>query len=185
MKHINQIIFIFSLFIPCFSHAMLQLPPLHRAAHYGNFKQLQELLISARIINGRTEGINTHDKLYGWTPLHWAAEAGHTNIVALLLDHGAEVNAVTLKADCIPMHLATQNGHTDAAKLLLDKGANINHRDRNGLTPLHMALISHHEPLLSMLRTRGVNVDIGDRESFDAELKWITAKLIGELVANL
>lgn len=41
----------------------------------------------------------------GWTPLHWAAEAGHKNIVEVLVAKGSDVNAVdSVSVSLIPFH---------------------------------------------------------------------------------
>ena len=52
----------------------------------------------------------------GATPLHIAAAKGLTDIVELLLSHGADVNA---KANgWTPLKAAIENNHPDVAKLL-------------------------------------------------------------------
>jgi ankyrin repeat protein len=57
-------------------------------------------------------------------PLSGAASKGHTNIVRLLLDHGADPNAK--EAICqggYSLHEAAEKGFIEIAQLLLDKGA--------------------------------------------------------------
>ena len=54
--------------------------------------------------------------------LHVAARMGHTEMVRLLLDRGADVN-VRDRGGRAPLHLACMNGHTDTVRLLLDRGA--------------------------------------------------------------
>lgn len=46
----------------------------------------------------------------GYTPLHVAALHGHSALAALLIRHGANVNARTNQC-ATPLHLATQNSH--------------------------------------------------------------------------
>lgn len=46
----------------------------------------------------------------GFTPLHVAALHGHSALVALLIRHGANVNARTNQS-ATPLHLASQNCH--------------------------------------------------------------------------
>ena len=46
----------------------------------------------------------------GWTPLHEACNHGHTEVVSLLLGHGAGVNTRGMDGDT-PLHDATINNH--------------------------------------------------------------------------
>jgi uncharacterized protein len=56
----------------------------------------------------------------GFTPLHWAAMTGHTDIAKLLLTHGAEVNAKSNYGT--PLYVATLHHYNDVAKLLRRHG---------------------------------------------------------------
>lgn len=49
---------------------------------------------------------------HGFSLLHWAAKAGHTNIVDMLLVRGARINATNM-GDDTALHLATSHGHRD------------------------------------------------------------------------
>ena len=78
--------------------------------------------------------------------LRIAAENGHTEIVKLLLEHGANTNGQEnhglfneQKNYGNPLLLATENSHTEIAKLLLEYGANANARDKSGRTVLMIA----------------------------------------------
>ncbi len=55
------------------------------------------------------------------TPLHAAAEWGRIEVVRLLLEAGAEPNAVDLNG-VTPTGLAIGKGHTEVAELLGDHG---------------------------------------------------------------
>jgi uncharacterized protein YegJ (DUF2314 family) len=58
----------------------------------------------------------------GWTLLHQEALAGSAPTVQVLLDHGAEVNAVTAHG-ATPLQLAKSLGWDKVAALLMSKGA--------------------------------------------------------------
>ncbi|EDO45485.1 predicted protein, partial [Nematostella vectensis] len=58
----------------------------------------------------------------GFTPLHIAVVYGHWEIVKLLLDEGADVEAQT-KNGYQPLHLAAQYGHKIIIEILLQRGA--------------------------------------------------------------
>ena len=73
------------------------------------------------------------------TPLQLAAESGCLNVVYLLLERKAEVEAED-RLGRRPLHLAAQQGHTDVCIALVDSGeADVHAVDHDGNTPLHLA----------------------------------------------
>ena len=58
----------------------------------------------------------------GWTFLHQHASAGSMAMVEVLLEHGADVNAVT-EQGLTPLQLARSLGWEKVVALLLSKGA--------------------------------------------------------------
>ena len=75
----------------------------------------------------------------GFTPLMFAAQAGHLDSVRSLLVAGADVNDAT-PDDGSALVLASVNGQKKVALFLLEKGADPNATDGYGLTALHWAL---------------------------------------------
>jgi ankyrin repeat protein len=76
----------------------------------------------------------------GWTPLHLAAFFGHIDTARVLLDAGADVNAVSQNSLAnTPLHAATAGKHSDVALLLLANGANPVAVDAGGYTPIQIA----------------------------------------------
>uniref|UniRef100_A0A3Q3XF11 VPS9 domain-containing protein n=1 Tax=Mola mola TaxID=94237 RepID=A0A3Q3XF11_MOLML len=74
----------------------------------------------------------------GFTPLHVAALHGRSALVALLIQHGANVNARTNQS-ATPLHLASQNCHV--VRYLLECNAKLNKKDHYGNTPLILACL--------------------------------------------
>jgi ankyrin repeat protein len=74
----------------------------------------------------------------GWTPLHWGASEGSVEIVRLLADAGADLNAVDAQG-FTPLHLAVTRNNADVVRLLLDRKADPNIRNKAGLPVLHNA----------------------------------------------
>jgi GA-binding protein transcription factor beta len=75
----------------------------------------------------------------GSTPLHCAAWKGHLEIVALLLEAGADVNAQNRNEHwgTTPLHAAAHSNQAGIVQLLIEHGAEVNARDLNGKTPMH------------------------------------------------
>jgi hypothetical protein len=80
----------------------------------------------------------------GAAPLHWAASQGLVGALKLLLDNGADKDALTLATDpwepvATPLHWACKAGQLDTAMALLTAGANLGLRDGNGQSTLDLA----------------------------------------------
>jgi len=77
----------------------------------------------------------------GATPLHEAVRNGRIEVINLLIQHGADVNAVDAKGNS-PLHVGMPSHvHRDVVTILMQHGANPNLRDEHGDTPLHVAVI--------------------------------------------
>jgi ankyrin repeat protein len=74
----------------------------------------------------------------GSTPLHCATWKGHENVVQVLLQAGAEVNAINQNDHwgTTPLHAAAHANQAKIAQLLLDKGADPKAKDMEGRTPM-------------------------------------------------
>ena len=75
---------------------------------------------------------------FDMTALHWSARAGAVETTQLLLDHGAEPNALN-RSHRTPVQLASELNRADVIRLLADAGADLNTQDKKGRTPLHRA----------------------------------------------
>jgi len=74
----------------------------------------------------------------GWTPLHYAASGPGGEIVALLLDRGAAIEALSPNRTT-PLMMAAGYGAIDAADLLLRRGADPKARNDAGLNAAEFA----------------------------------------------
>ncbi len=84
---------------------------------------------------------NTKDPQSGGTLLATAALMGHTEIVALLLEHGADINAKSRDGGT-PLHAAAFLGRAETVKLLLEKGADTTLRSNMGGTAIDGAKLN-------------------------------------------
>jgi ankyrin repeat protein len=92
-----------------------------------------------------------------YTPLHKSARWAHADILKLLLNHGASVNAVDKGGDT-PLHKAARWGHDGILQLLLNHGAEVNAVNKEGYTPLHYAIFQVPD-ILQLLLNHGANVN--------------------------
>lgn len=86
----------------------------------------------------------------GWTALLYAADAGHNDVVGLLLDAGASPQSQNLAQETA-LHLAARQGWSGVAQLLLGAGADFEARDAEGRTPLFMAIDGGHAEVIGLL----------------------------------
>jgi hypothetical protein len=74
----------------------------------------------------------------GWAPLHYAATSGHLEVMQLLLDENAYIDAASPN-NTTPLMMAAHYGTVAAVKLLLDAGADPMLKNDLGLTAIDFA----------------------------------------------
>lgn len=85
------------------------------AARKGDAAAVKALLDKGAPIEAKTP--------YGVTPLFFAARNGHTEVVRLLVERGAQVNVTDTFYKSTALGWAAGSGHADVVRLLLEKGA--------------------------------------------------------------
>ncbi len=88
------------------------------ASAIGSPQLVQKLLSTEKF------DINYTPDVTGRTATYLAAEAGNSEILKMLIAHGANVNASDIFSQTTPLTQAVENGHVEAVKLLLEAGAN-------------------------------------------------------------
>ena len=74
----------------------------------------------------------------GRTPLHLAAEWGHTEMIWLLAAHGADLDRPDSKGRT-PLHRSTYTGEVEAAEILIVLGADTSIETPAGRTAFQLA----------------------------------------------
>ena len=119
----------------------LAFEPLHEAARHGSPRAAEALLAAG--FDANAVGAEALANRIGTTrPLHVAARNESTQVAALLIEHGAEIEA--RDGGWTPLHHALLSGverpALRTANLLLEHGADVNAATRvMGWTPLHLA----------------------------------------------
>ena len=130
---------------------------------------------------------------YALTPLHAAAAAGDTAMIALLIKRGADVSST---GECVPgmssrtpLHWAAIVGQAPAAQLLIENNSDPNQRDRYGRSPLHWATRNNHVQVVQLLLASGADPNMRDEDGCPpicvaAQMEGIKEELLMLLVSH-
>ncbi|KUL85866.1 hypothetical protein ZTR_07323 [Talaromyces verruculosus] len=126
---------------------------LHLATYFGNVPWAKMLL------GTHTHLISRKDN-YGRTPLYWAVNNGHREMVELLLEHGARVNFKD-RSMLTALHIAVIGQNRDIVRVLLEHGARIEAKGETGDTdtPLVRAILVNSREITEELLQQGARVD--------------------------
>jgi ankyrin repeat protein len=128
---------------------------LTEAAAYGSLEILQALISKGAKVNVKNSK--------GLTPL---LLANHLDKVKILLDNGADINAVDSQGRNVLMRWAA--ARSQFMKELIAKTSNINSRDNSGRTALMLAANEGNNDLISDLISNGADINLKDNKGMTA-----------------
>lgn len=119
------------------------------AATKGKLKELLKLI---------EEGANVNSaNISGATPLHRAVQNGHKEIVLVLVQNGADVNAGDKSYFGTPLFVVSTK---EIAEILINERADVNaHRGLDKWTSLHSAIYRKNADVVKLLLTKGAFVN--------------------------
>jgi ankyrin repeat protein len=147
---------------------------LHSCARTGH-------VAAAKVLVAHGASLNAGDSWRGQTPIMWAAAQGHGEMVSMLAEAGADVNARSgiiawerqrtseprdkwlPPGGFTPLLFAAREGHADAAKALLAAGADASVVDPDRQSALVIALMNGHFDVANLLIDRGADVNAPDK----------------------
>ncbi|NBW57938.1 ankyrin repeat domain-containing protein, partial [bacterium] len=102
------------------------------------------------------------------SPLMLAIRCNQRAIVELLLEKGADVNAIDSRSETVLMHAADEKDYQDIVKVLLEKGADVKAIDSRSNTALMHAAINDHQESVKFLLDHGAEVNAQDENGWTA-----------------
>ncbi|HLK59930.1 MAG TPA: ankyrin repeat domain-containing protein, partial [Chthonomonadaceae bacterium] len=144
---------------------------LFRAVEKGDIQAVQERLRKGADVNTRLGQLGKgYTRLFdpywmnpaemsAWTPLMAAVNRGFAEIVRILLESGADIEAAEPNGLTALCH-AARAGQLEIARLLLQWGANTFARRFDGHTLLHLATSHGHNGMMELLLDHGMDVNI-------------------------
>ncbi len=128
-------------------------------AAQGGYIGILKLLITHKV------DLNLPSQEHNRFPIHQAAQAGHTEVVRLLLENGAEPDPVD-HYGITPLWSAAQGGHHEIIEMLLSHGSRVGKEIKieiesteGGRRPIHQAAQGGYLQTVKLLRAKGANCD--------------------------
>jgi ankyrin repeat protein len=122
------------------------------ACEQGNLDLAEKFLAAGADVNA------PHDASEDTFALNNAARSGNAELVSLLLEYKAEVEAMGTCGP--PLQIATYSGHLDVAQILIRSGASLSNGDGSYGGPVQGAVLGGHLHILDWLYSLGADVNM-------------------------
>src|SRR5258708_22890506 len=130
--------------------------------HYATFCGMAD--IATFLIVEHSQDVNACGiDIDGETPLHVASNQGDVELVQVLLEHGADIEAQD-DYGSTPIHLASFFGEVELVQVLLEHGAEIEARDNRRCTPIHLASDCGDVELVQLFLKQGADAEARDED---------------------
>ena len=120
-----------------------------KASEKGDLQQCKILIKQGADARGNSKHTDT--------PIMIASRSGHSEIVRLLISHGANTNDRSRGDNDSPLIFAGRGGSTDVARLLIAHSADVSCRDAFGFTALMWAASKGHLEIVDLLLENGAD----------------------------
>ena len=135
--------------------------PLHYAAFCGLYD------VAKVLATDYPQDVNSQSFIDEGTPLYLASQAGHVDLVRLLIEHGADAGAQT-KSGTTPLLRASFQGDVVMARLLIEHDANVAAKNEYGATLLYWASEQGDVDMARLLIEHGA--DVATKNEYGATL---------------
>lgn len=132
---------------------------IHDAVLEDNLSKVEE------IIKTDPNQINAKELYAGLYPLHYAVSVNNKEMVNLLIDKGASINAQSNDGST-SLHVASVLGYKEIVELLINRGADVNAKDNRDRTPLHLASQGGHIEIVKLLIGKGADIKLEDKDDW-------------------
>jgi len=134
---------------------------IHIAAYSGNAGVVRLLCQEYGVdVNCSTSETLEKEPKKGMTPLEWAARRGHNDVVKVLLENNADVNASRHTDGVTALYIAAQNGHAEVVEMLLANKGEVNaSRTDTGITALYIATRRGYAEIVKLLLASDADVN--------------------------
>lgn len=129
---------------------------LYKACTNGDLIKVKECIEKGADVNFKRKDMKNGFMQGNYFPLLIAAKKNHLDIIKLLIENSAEVNAESSNGMHTALSKASEFGHKDIVNYLLSNGADVNPKvDSVGIIPLSMAILGKHTEVVKTLLIYG------------------------------
>ena len=118
-----------------------------------------------KLLDAAPNFANVNEGMADCSPIFWASFRGNTNIMAVLLKHGADIKKKGANWRISVLHIAHDS---QAVEFLLSHGADLESTDIHGETPLMWAAKHGNTEVVETLLKHGASLDMRDKADWTA-----------------